>query len=270
MKLALNTLGAGDWTLDTIIGQARRHGCAGVDFRGYAGTLDLFKLPEFTTRADETAARLRDAGLAVSCFSTSARVAADPAGARAEIEAYLPLCVRFGARQLRVFGGEHPGVARETARARAIETLRALGDRARDADATILFETHDAWTASADVADLLRAVDHPAVAALWDTHHPWRLRGETPTATWAALGPWVRNTHWKDSMPGTPRHRLCQIGAGDVPFGEFLDVLRAGGYDGWLTLEWERRWHPDLPPMETALERFAALLRQKGVLTADG
>ena len=46
---------------------------------------------------------------------------------------------------------------------------------------------------------------------------------------------------------------------------ESLAALRAAGYDGWLTVEWEKRWHPELAEPEVALPRerrdVAALAR---------
>jgi sugar phosphate isomerase/epimerase len=40
-----------------------------------------------------------------------------------------------------------------------------------------------------------------------------------------------------------------------VPVRESLAALDATGYDGWLTVEWEKRWHPELAEPEDALPR---------------
>jgi len=40
-----------------------------------------------------------------------------------------------------------------------------------------------------------------------------------------------------------------------------LDVLRRGGYDGWLVAEWEKRWHPEIEEPEVALPHEAAVSR---------
>jgi sugar phosphate isomerase/epimerase len=40
-----------------------------------------------------------------------------------------------------------------------------------------------------------------------------------------------------------------------------IDALRAAGYAGWLSVEWEKRWHPDLAEPEVALPHFAKILR---------
>jgi sugar phosphate isomerase/epimerase len=42
-------------------------------------------------------------------------------------------------------------------------------------------------------------------------------------------------------------------GKGEYPFGELSEALRSGGYAGAVSLEWERKWHPTLEPLEEVL-----------------
>ena len=83
-------------------------------------------------------------------------------------------------------------------------------------------------------------------------------------ATWEAIGPWVKYTHVKDSRldPAHPDgYQLCLTGAGDLPLPEIIRVLQAGGYDGWLTLEWEKKWHPELEAPEVAFPGYVKYMR---------
>ena len=46
----------------------------------------------------------------------------------------------------------------------------------------------------------------------------------------------------------------------------FFDQVDSGrmledGYDGFFSLEWEKKWHPELPPVEDALERYVRLMK---------
>ena len=50
------------------------------------------------------------------------------------------------------------------------------------------------------VAPATSRVASPAVGVLWDTHHPWRFLGEKIAETFERLRPWVRHTHFKDSV----------------------------------------------------------------------
>lgn len=57
-------------------------------------------------------------------------------------------------------------------------------------------------------------------------------------------------------------HELCLTSEGDVPLREILACLQAGGYDGCLTLEWEKMWVPALPEPEVAFSAYAAFMRR--------
>ena len=266
MRLAFTTLGCPTWDLPTIVERAVAYGYDGVDFRGYLGRLPLPELPEFSDHAAASAALFREAGLAVPGMSSSACIAGDPETALAEIRAYAPLCRAFGAPFLRVFGGgDFAEEDRPAARASAIRTLRQAVPIAEEYDLTLVLETHDRWIPGSVLRPIMEAVDSPRVAILWDIHHPYRVAGESPDETWAAVGPWVRYTHVKDSRldsPGDDDYRLCLVGQGDIPIVETLAVLRAGGYDGWLTLEWEKKWHPEIEEPEVAFPAYVEYMQR--------
>lgn len=53
------------------------------------------------------------------------------------------------------------------------------------------------------------------------------------------------------------------LGRGAVPLDEVLVTLARNGYAGWLSLEWERRWYPDVPPLAEVLPQAAAWIAQR-------
>ena len=56
-------------------------------------------------------------------------------------------------------------------------------------------------------------------------------------------------------------YRYCLLGEGDVPVPDALQVLRAGGYDGYLTLEWEKAWKDYLPDPAVGFPQYVRKLR---------
>jgi len=107
-------------------------------------------------------------------------------------------------------------------------------------------------------------VDSKAIGILWDTHHPYRILGESPATTCKKLGKWIRYTHWKDSItkPGTKEgHELCLVGEGDIPLRDILAALKACRYDGYLTLEWEKLWCPQIAEPEVAFPKYVQHMR---------
>ena len=263
MKLAFTTLGCPEWTLRQIVGNAAELGYDGVDFRGLLEDMDVSQRPEFTTGLSETKRMFAEHGVAISCLSISARYAVVDAAEKErhfdETRRNLELAAKLDVPLLRVFGGAVPeGHTVETILPILVENLRQMGDEAEQFDITLVLETHDAWTDSATFARLMAEVDHPRVRVLWDLHHPYRANGEPPEVTYANLGPYVANTHVKDSILTDDPHGYTYVflGDGDVPIKTMLDLLVQGGYDGYATFEWEKRWLPDLPEPEVAFPQY--------------
>ena len=92
----------------------------------------------------------------------------------------------------------------------------------------------------------------PGVGAVWDVLHTWRA-GETPVEAVSALGPRLRLVQVKDATGPAASDPLTLPGEGALPVADVLGALAGAGYAGWLSLEWERPWSPDLPDLDTAL-----------------
>ena len=265
-RLSFTSLACPEWDIARIVTAAVENRYAAIDFRGYLGETEIIDSPHF--RGDslrEVVTRVRDAGLGVSCLSSGAKMSAPNAAARTAalnaMRRYAELCGVFDCHQVRIFGGSVEGIADPVAN--AAETLVKAAEIARAAGIEIVVETHDDWTESAKLRAAFDAAGQPeGIGFLWDVHHPWRVHGEAPETSVANLGARLRNTHWKDSRPVKGGERqLCLPGDGDVPLPAMLDALKKIGYEGWLTFEWEKKWHPEIEPPEVAIPRFAEYMR---------
>ena len=267
MKLSTTTLGCPGWTLRQIVENASHMGYAAVDFRGLLDEIDITKRPEFNAGLSETRQLFADHGLAISGIAIGARYAVtDPAERDAhfdETRRNMDLAARLDTHVLRVYGGRVPeGHTVDSILPYLVENLRTIGDEAETYGVTLALETHDAWTDSSVFARLMKEVDHPRVRVLWDLHHPYRTTGELPEVTYNNLAPYTVSIHVKDSIPTAEGHQLVLLGAGDVPVRDMLDRLVAGGYDGYAILEWEKRWHPELPEPEVAFPQYVLKMRE--------
>jgi len=265
LKISFTTLCCPDWELETIIAKAGEYGYDAVDFRCLKREMAIYNLPAFSSRARETGARIEDAGLVISGFSSSARMFAPSAEKRREhleeVKRYAELCEIFGVEYIRVFGGKLQGTPLDEAIDISLDALAQMGEAA--GKARIVVETHDDWVNTDKLARLFEKVSAENVFILWDLHHPFRQAGEAPEHTYANIGKLTRYTHVKDSAPapgGGFRPTLPGEG-GDVPLAEMVDLLVAGGYDGYLTLEWEKMWHREIADPEEALPAYAPFLR---------
>ncbi len=268
LPLSFTTLGCPGWTLREIVENAAKMGYDGIDFRGLLDALDITTCPEFTSDLAATKRLLADHGIAVSGIATSARFAVVDAdeleGNFEEARRNMALAAELGAPVLRVYGGKVPeGHTVETILPTLVKNLRAIGDEAEGFGITLALETHDDWTDSAVFARLMREVDHPRVRVLWDLHHPYRTNGEPAEFTYENLAPYTVSTHVKDSKPTADGgHQYVLLGEGDVPLKAMLDLLVAGGYDGYAILEWEKRWIPALAEPEIAFPQYIEKMRE--------
>jgi sugar phosphate isomerase/epimerase len=123
-------------------------------------------------------------------------------------------------------------------------------------------ETHDDFSASSVVAGLLAEADPERVGAVWDSHHPHRM-GEPPADVCANLGRRILLAQVKDARrrPGGD-WELVLLGEGEVPVREMPGLLAAGGYRGWISVEWEERWHPEIDEPEVALPEHLEVLAE--------
>ncbi|SFL34445.1 Sugar phosphate isomerase/epimerase [Paenibacillus sp. 1_12] len=266
MNLSFTTLGCPDWELDLIIKRAVEYGFDAIDFRGVAGEMNIYKLPAFSGNVLQTRDQIKNAGLQVSCFSSSVHVFSkeDMEKNLAEIKEYVKLCTIFNTRYIRVFGG---GIG-DTDRTEAIQTMvqhfHELGAVAKEHGVKLLLETHDDWTSSTDVQAVMEQVDTEAIGVLWDLHHPFRTLGEQPKDTWESLSRWVEYTHVKDSrllQDGSGKFQYCLTGEGNVPLADTIKLLRENGYEGYYTLEWEKKWHPEILNAEESFPQYVQFMR---------
>ena len=81
------------------------------------------------------------------------------------------------------------------------------------------------------------------------------------TPVWTQLRPWLRYIQIKDGTGLLPDWHLTRIGHGDVPVVDAFSWLIQSGMSVPVSIEWERPWHPDLPPAAEALPEGLAHLR---------
>ena len=52
------------------------------------------------------------------------------------------------------------------------------------------------------------------------------------------------------------------VGEGVLPWPQILKLVREHGYDGWLSMEYERRWHPDdIPDASIGMKKSADYIK---------
>jgi sugar phosphate isomerase/epimerase len=246
-RRAFSTLGCAGLPLDDVLELARAGGWEGLEFRAAAGEpVHVGLSAEDRASVGAVLARAGVTPLSIASYVDVDDPRAGDDEVSRELVAHVALAHDIGAQFVRVFpGGPSSDNAAARRLASVVDELDAYG-------VAVAVETHDSHSRGADVAAVLEAVGHPRVRAIWDIQHPWRA-GEAVPRTLELLAPhlaYVQITDARSRADPTP----SEFGRGVLPLREVHDVLRAAGYDGWVSLEWASYWFPEAPPLESALQ----------------
>ncbi len=257
--LAFSTLACPSWSLEQVAEAARAYGYRGIELR----LIDGETIEPDLGATERRRVRSILAGLPIVAVDTSIRLAgAEPQTTAAQLRSFLHLAAEWESPLIRVFGGERPP---DRSGDQVLDDMaRLLAGIAPDAERLgvgIALETHDTFSSAQEVARLLARVESPAAGGLWDILHTYRV-GEAPPVVTRSLGERLLHVHVKDGrrpLEGTDWD-LVLLGEGDVPTAETLRALREHGYRGWICVEWEKKWHPEIAEPEVALPQHAAVL----------
>jgi sugar phosphate isomerase/epimerase len=266
MRIAFSTLAFPDATLASAVSLGRRWGYAGVELRLIDGELiDPSMSAADRARVMQT---VTAAGLPVVAVDSSIRLTSDD-DPGPQLRRFLELASDWEAPLVRVFGGPlaPAGPARQEQLRAAVRVLESSVPLARRLGVAIGVETHDDFSASSVVAELLALFDSEGadpewVGAVWDSNHPYRV-AESPADVYANLGRRILLAQVKDARRKPDGDwELVLLGEGEVPVREMLGLLAAGGYRNWISVEWEKRWHPEIAEPEIALPQHRRVLAE--------
>lgn len=120
------------------------------------------------------------------------------------------------------------------------------------------------YNTMADLKGLVEEVSHPALRAMYDTHHG-HIEEKGQQEAIECIAPYLGHVHISENDRGTP-------GSGQIHWEEVFNTLKAIGYDGWLTIEAFSRLIPEFAnainvwrnysPEEEIYEDGLALIRK--------
>lgn len=273
IKLASSTLGCPDWSFDEVMDRYREYGIRGVEIRGIDGEMEALKMERFfPENVEKTVAAMKAHGLCFVGFGTS--VCLHAMENREELVKYISdtaeVCSLAGIPAIRVFGDELPeadGAARELAIARIIGNLSAVCEAAAQKGVMINLEIHGTVNSIRNLTPILEGVRHIRnFGILWDVEHSDKTTGDDFQTFYELIRPYLRHVHFKDYRRVTDAGHwvLCEIGEGDIPLAEIVKTLQKDGYDGYISLEWEKKWHPELSDPELSFPRFVSFMKTIG------
>ena len=268
MKLSFSTLACPDWTLPQIIAIASATDYDSIELRFVENEDSLWKLPAFRDKELIASKRaLSDQGLVISCVDTSCRFHFPDANERArwleEGERMADLAAALGAPGIRVFGDTiQPGADRASTRSWIADSVSKLTENIAPKGVEVWLETHGDFAGSSETASILKEAGSPQVGVVWDPANCFLESRERPKDGAARLGSSIRHVHIKDLRQNDDGWKLVLTGEGHFPLLEVRGALLQLGFNGFVSFEWERKWHPEIPNANIALPHFARWFRE--------
>lgn len=259
MKIAFSTLGCPDFDWTDIYSMAKDLGFDGIEIRGLGQDILAIHAQPFTEKQlPSTLKKLAELRLEIPCLSSGCclKYAEKAEENYKEIVDYITLASKLGTPFIRILADIEPEPGDEVDDEVILAALKRLIPVAEAKGVTLLIETNGVYDDTARLCNLLNRVASDAVGALWDAHHPYRYAGETPGKTVQNLGAYIRYVHIKDSVviDGVTHYRM--MGEGDLPIDDIMSALRSINYEGYVSLEWVKRWAADLDDAGVVFPHF--------------
>jgi sugar phosphate isomerase/epimerase len=173
------------------------------------------------------------------------------------------LAAELGAPSIRVFPDKiQAGATRDETRDYICESLREVAERL-PREVCVALETHGDFARTEATVEIVAFVNHPRVKVIWDVANSVAA-GDTITVAGQTVHQFLSHIHLRDARPvATSEHWLPVLaGSGEVSFAETLGVIDELDYDGYVSFEWEKYWHPEIEEPEVALPDFINAIRK--------
>ncbi len=291
-KIAGHTMGTPEYTVMESIALMEKIGADGIEIvvqDGYKSGIPCHCEPSFLEAVKQCA---EEHQIQIICLTpyNSYFNSLDEEQRQKELEdikRVMDYCAFFGAQYIRIYGGnlavgdsDHYEEKWKT----LVRSMRELGDLAEKKGVTLVVENHfNTMTVSAkDSEALMKAVNHKAVRILYDQANLTFTEQEDYEEAIRIQQQHVAYMHVKDlvfqegksfsssdvACPNDAERNVYTriVGEGIIKWPEILKLVKEQGYDGWLSLEYERRWHPDdIPDASVGMKKSVEYLRSISV-----
>jgi len=271
LKFAFSTVACPEWTIEQVAANAKEYGYDAVEIRTLGSGGSHIASDPALTDPEKIRAALDAAGVKALCMSTS-QVLHDKDETKAhqavwQIREQLKVADAMGCQFIRVFGNEVlPGENRKAAIQRIGERAGVLAQDAGELGIQILFENAGSFAVAKDWWTMFNNVEHPMLGVCWNVANA-AAAGESPALSVPMLNHRIAMAKVKDTVVGEGSGYV-QLGEGTVEVQHFIKRLLGIGYDGYVSVEWDRLWRQEMAPIPAEEYLPAALEILKGWTTA--
>lgn len=288
MKIAGHTMGTPEYTVTEAIKLFRDIGIDGAEIVVQDGYHSGISTACTREELDEVKKCAEQCNIEICCLTPYNSYFNDLNDElrNAEIEGLnkvIDACEYLGAHYIRIYGGNlvaGDNYCIPERRARLVEAMRLLGDKAAAKGVTLVIENHfnTMCVSAKDSYSVVKEINHPNVKILYDQANLSFTEQEGYEEAIAIQQDEVAYMHVKDlvfkegvaftsdevSHPEESKRNVYTriVGEGVIAWPEILKLVKEHGYDGWLSMEYERRWHPDdIPDASIGMKKGADYIK---------
>jgi sugar phosphate isomerase/epimerase len=272
-KIAFSTVACPEWVLPDVARAAAEWGFQGVELRTFGYGSTEFACDPALTAAEKVRGIFAEFGVEQAVLASGVAFdepvrppvlgwALDTERTVRDAKSIIELSRRIQCPLVRVFGFEVPErEKRVTATRRIIARLKLAVDAARNTGVRLVVENGGSFSTAADLVELIDGAGSPLLGACYSAAVA-RDAGEDPSEGAALLAGrlWVAKVKDRNPGGGYP----CLIGDGEMGVPAFVQSLSRQHFKGWVVVEWDRAWLPQLPPAQAVLPESARRLFEWG------
>jgi sugar phosphate isomerase/epimerase len=260
VKITFTTLAYPHLSLEQVLERPKIFGIDSIELRVADDGIHLRPGYPIDERALDTIER---SGVKVVAIAGYARFS-DPSDAERrknqELLRTLILMARnLGARVVRIYAGRFIDEA-DKAIPRVARALNEMTGFALDNGVTIALETHDEAARLEILKRLLEILD-PSIKVLYDPANMIMV-GERHEESFESIKPRIAHVHIKDFVLEGGKRIYVRPGRGIVPLCRIVRDLHKTKYQGYISVEWEKMWHPYLDDPDQVIPEYIEYIKK--------
>ena len=244
MRFTFSTLAYPHLKIDEVLERAKKFGLDGVELRVADDGIHL--KPHYPI-GKEYVDTIRSSGVKIVSIAGYARFSSVSDEERKRNEELLKtltlMAEQLEAKVIRVFAGRFEDDS-ESSIKRISKSLNKFADYAEKHGIYIAIETHDELSRLEVLLRLLKELD-PRIKILYDPANMIML-GEKHETVFPYISNRIVHVHMKDFVIVEGKRVFVRPGKGVVPICKIVRDLDAANYQGYISVEWEKMWHPQL------------------------
>ena len=262
-KLCFNTLSCPDWSLKEVFENAKKFGYKAVEIRGIKGDVDILNSPEFAPgKISGIKQMAKDFDVKILNLNSSVVLHEYETVKKQQntdiAKRYIDLAEKLDCPYVRVFPDKFP---KEKSKEFGLNTIKenyeTLVNYCQGTNVKVLLDAHGDLVWSSDIKQMLESVDKKHAGIIWDFFNMHLITKESPQEMYGQLKEYIEIVQIKDGFfKPDQKYEYTLTGKGEVPIKDILNLIEADKYKGFISFEWEKRWHPELPNPEVALPQF--------------